>query len=225
MDGYVSRVSPKQGDSTTRIRNSPFAHGKRILLFFIQELFKEPNPTGLIYSTDDKVTQILIKGTYARNQETYSKKPIVVVERGGVHIQSRTLGSIESVNYRDGGYVRTELAPSSLVVRILSENSYKAEEIAWFVASTTFVLRHVLIRQGFYHVGNQFMIGPPSPPIGQVPGDQSPLIMIEMTLPCSYLLQMSTTPLNRPILRDVNVIYRDSQTHEQVHPTEETSQD
>lgn len=222
--GFIAKVSPQGDDKTTAIQTSPLAHAKRLLLYFLQELFSEQNPTGIRYSSDDNTTGIVIKGTYALNQETFNKKPVVVVERGGAQIQSRTLGSIEYVDYKRGGYIRTELVPFSLIVRILSINEYVAEQLAWFIVSTTFVLRHVLIRQGFYHVGNQFVVNPPT--VHQiVGGDQNQLKEILLTLPCSHLMRMSTTPLNRPILTNVRTVIRDSQTGEQLHPSDEASQE
>jgi len=221
--GFIAKVGAKGDDKTTAVQTSPLAHAKRLLLYFLQELFSEENPTGLRYSGDNKVSTVLIKGSFALNQETYNKKPIIAVERGGAQIQSRTLGSIEYVDYKRGGYIRTELVPFSLGIRVLSENEYTAEKISWFIVSTTFVLRHVLIRQGFYHVGNQFVITPPA--VQQnVSGDQTPLKMIQLTLPCSHLMRISTTPLNRPILTDVRTVIEDSRTGERLLPPEEASQ-
>jgi len=222
---FIARIRPQANDGTTDIRTSPLAHGKRIFMYFLQELFRDPNPTGFRYMDDDKETGIIIKGAFAKDQETYNTKPIIAVDRGGAQIQSRTLGSIEFVDYKTGGYTRTELIPFSLIARVLSENEYTAEQIAYFVASTTFLLRHVLIRQGFYHVGNQMVINPPMQPVGVVPADQAGLVMIQITMPCSHLMTGRFVPINRPYLKDTHTIIKDSQSGATLLPEDEGSQD
>jgi hypothetical protein len=224
VSGYVVDIRPKMDDNKTDIRSSPLAHAKRVFTFFLQELFKQDNPTGLLYSNDVKVTGIIIKGAYAKNQETYQKKPMIVVDRGGAQIASRTLGSIENVDYRTGGYTRTEQVPFSLISRVVSENEFEAEKVAWFIASTAFILRHVLIRQGFYYVANQMMVSPPTPPMGLVPGDQTNLVMIQLQLPCSHLMTGRFVPLNRPALSDVSTKLVDSGTGEVLSDEDEASQ-
>jgi hypothetical protein len=225
MSGYVVNVRPQKDDTRTDIRSSPLAHAKRTFTYFLEELFKQDNPTGLLYSRDAKVTGIIIKGAYAKNQETYQKKPMIVVDRGGAQIASRTLGSIEHVDYKTGGYTRTEQVPFSLIARVISENEFTAEKIAWYISFSTFVLRHVLIRQGFYYVGNQMMISPPTPPMGQVPGDQTNLTMVQLQLPCSHLMTGRFVPLNRPILRDVSTKLVDATTGTVLSSEGEGSQD
>ena len=210
MSGYVVNIRPQQDDTKTDIRSNPLAHAKRTFTYFLEELFKQDNPTGLLYSKDPKVTGIIIKGAYAKNQETYQKKPMIVVDRGGAQIASRTLGSIENVDYKTGGYTRTEQVPFSLIARVISENEFVVEKLAWHITFSTFVLRHVLIRQGFYYVGNQMMVSAPTPPMGQVAGDQNNLTMIQLQLPCSHLMTGRFVPLNRPIMRDVSTKIADA---------------
>lgn len=227
VKGHIVSVRPLPSeDKYTDIQTNPLAHAKKIFLFFLQELFAKTNPTGLIWRQDPKETQLVIKSSFARNVETNNKKPMILVDRSNAQIASRTLGSIEHVDYRTGGYVRTEQVPFSLVCRILTENEYATEKIAWYISFSTFMLRHVLIRQGFYYVGNQMMISAPTPPpVGLVPGDQTNLVMVQMQLPCSHLMTGGFTPLNRPILQDVSTKLVDAVTGDQLAPDPEGSQD
>ena len=220
VKGHIVSVRPlPSGDRHTDIQTNPLAHAKKIFLFFLQELFAQTNPTGLIWMQDPKETQLIIKSAYAKNVETNNKKPMVLVNRSGAQIASRTLGSIEHVSYRDGGYVRTEQVPFSLVCHVLTTNEYVTEKISWYISFSTFMLRHVLIRQGFYYVGSQMMLSAPTPPpVGLVPGDQTDLVMIQLQLPCSHLMTGGFTPLNRPILQDVSTKLVDLETGDQLLP-------
>ena len=227
VKGHIVNIRPQASeDRHTDIQTNPLAHGKKIFLFFLQELFAQTNPTGLLWRQDPKETQVIIKGSYARNVETNNKKPMILVDRGGAQIASRTLGSIEHVSYKDGGYVRTEQVPFSLVCRVLTTNETMTEKIAWYVSFSSFMLRHVLIRQGFLYVANQMMISAPTPPpVGLVPGDQTNLVMIQLQLPCSHLMTGGFTPLNNPILQDVSTKLVDSETQTQLAPDPEGSQE
>ena len=226
VKGHIVSVRPLPSeDKHTSIQTNPLGHAKRIFLYFLQELFAQTNPTELIWMRDVKETQIIIKSSFTKNVETANKKPMILVSRSNAQIASRTLGSIESVDYRTGGYVRTEQVPFSLICHVLTTSEYVTERIAWYISFSTFVLRHVLIRQGFYYVGNQMMMGAPSPPpVGLIPGDQTNLVMIQLQLPCSHLMTGGFTPLNNPILRDVSTKLVDSETDTQLSPDPEGSQ-
>lgn len=225
VKGHIVSVRPLAEDRHTDIRTNPLGHAKKIFLFFLQELFAQENPSGLIWMQDPKETQIIIKGSFAKNVETNNKKPMILVDRSNAQIASRTLGSIEYVDHKSGGYVRTEQVPFSLVCRVLTVNEYVTEKIAWYVSFSTFMLRHLLIRQGFYYVGNQMMMGAPTPPpVGLVAGDQTDMVMVQMQLPCSHLMTGGFTPLNRPILRDVSTKVVEAETGLQIAPDQEGSQ-
>lgn len=225
MTGHILRIRPKAGDQHSDLLTNPLGHAKRVLLYFLQEIFRDYNPTGLQYMDDAKETKIIIKGAYGKNQETYNKKPLVVVDRSNAQIMSRTLGSIDFVDYRTGGYTRTEQVPFSLVARVYAENEYVVEKIAWYISSTVFLLRHVLIRQGFLYIGNQMVIGAVGAPVGIVPGDQANSVMIQLQLPCSHLATSRFVPINRPRLTAVGVKLQDAETGTQLAPDPDSSQE
>jgi hypothetical protein len=80
------------------------------------------------------------------------------------------------------------------------------------------MLRHVLIRQGFYNIANHFIIAAPTPPTGVVSSDQTQLIMVQLTLPCQHLMTGRYMPLNYPILKDVSTKVEDAQSGDQLLP-------
>jgi len=177
---------------------NPFIHAKRVYINFLQYLFQEGNPLSLVYNRDPKLTDIMIIEGGIVSVEGLRKKPAIAVTRDTARLVAQSMGSVQDAHL-DGTVVKKEHMPFTLIANILALTDRQVEEIAWFVASRTWLHMDFLAAEGFFSLGIDITITAPGSPVSAIEGDPGGYYLSRVILPCRVMVaaQISLVNYNR----------------------------
>jgi hypothetical protein len=148
----------------SEFRRNPLQHLRWLYTRFVQGLFWYC-PKGQYHwepSLDD--TEIVVTNEHPVQIETLGSRPCVTFSRAPLQFFSIGIGDMLAYNMQTGATRKTVLIPGTMVINVSSKNMIEADNLAFFVAEHLWLLRDMLMQEGFYDVGRNIGIGPPTPP-------------------------------------------------------------
>ena len=154
--------------SIERVRDplfDPLYHANRVVIGFLQGLFKSLPEGRYTWSEDPEQTEILITDAAPITSEVLTARPCIVTVRGQSQYANVTMNSMDYVDPRTQTRAFRDVISSSITINCISRNGVEASRLAWFVGSYIKALRHLLHREGpFLRIGHDVMIMGEMPP-------------------------------------------------------------
>lgn len=143
----------------------PLYHANRVLIGFIQGLFKSLPGGRYSWSEDPEQTEILITDAAPITSEVLTARPCIVTVRGQAQYANVTMNSMDYVDPATQTRSYRDVISSSVTVNCVSRNGVESSRLAWFVASHVKALRHLLHREGpFVRIGHDVAVMGEMPP-------------------------------------------------------------
>tara|TARA_B100000073_G_C23641507_1_gene536823 strand:+ start:240 stop:920 length:681 start_codon:yes stop_codon:yes gene_type:complete len=161
------RTSPKylKIDRVKGPMFDPLYHANRVVIGFIQGLFKALPESMYTWSEDPEKTEILITDAAPITSEVLTARPCIVTVRGQAQYANVTMNSVDYVDPATQTRSYRDVISSSITVNCISRNGVEAARLAWFVASYVKALRHLLHREGpFVRIGHDVAVMGEMPP-------------------------------------------------------------
>lgn len=157
---------------------------------------------------EQKNSEIFIGADTPLRPETVGQRPAITVLRSQVAAAGLGLGDLAYVDLATGAKVRMDMFPTNILINVLSTEPVEAEGIAWFVEEQISAFRDEICKESggrILHFGQRPSVSPPSPAGTLVDSADGDWRVVVLAYPCYLQRQTTMMPLNRPIVRGVNV--------------------
>jgi len=180
-------------------------HVRVLFIRFVQGLFSA-SPEGCYrWRADQHSTEIFIADEETLNPEVISKKPGISFTRGPVQFYSLGLDDMEKFDFTLEKKTKGVLIPGTMTINCCSSVPIESEHIAWVVAEHLWLLRHLLMRAGFFEIGRSIQIGSPSPAGSIIANDRGEeFSCTPVSVPFQFARASSYTPLGMEIVNRIN---------------------
>ncbi len=143
----------------------PLYHANRVIIGFLQGLFKELPEGRYSWSPDPEQTEILITDAAPITSEVLTARPCLVTVRGQAQYGNIHMNSLDYADPKTMTRSFRDVVSSSITINCISKNGVEASRLAWFVGSYIKALRHLLHREGpFVRIGHDVMVMGEMPP-------------------------------------------------------------
>ena len=204
-----SRIRQTQGNGDfpdTSFTVSPLEQVRTLYVGFCQGLFAAA-PRGTFHWTPYlEETEIIITDESPIHVATIGMRPAISFTRGPV--QSYSLGQDDMLSYdfATGKKKKSILVPGTMSINCCSRVDLESERLAWIVAEQLWMHREQLMREGFFEIGRQFVVGAPSPAGSIVSGDSADeWFATTVSSPFQFYRTSQSTPLGCHIVEGINL--------------------
>jgi hypothetical protein len=191
MTSTIQTTNPILGDEEiSSWVDNPLFHVTRICLAFLQGLFSYADKGFLRWTSDPEETDIIITDSAPIEAESVNKRPAIVSVRGPVRWAGIALDQLAHYDFKTGERTHTDLLSGFMTFNCLSRKKVPAELMAWVTGRHCWILRRMMLRQGFHDFGQKIEIGSPSPPGGIIQGTTDPeIINVPVMVPYHFQYQ------------------------------------
>lgn len=188
---------------------TPFTHVRVLYASFIQGLFHAAPKGAYHWEPSMEDTDLVVTDENPINIEVVGERPAVTFTRGPVQFYSLGLDDMLSYDFESGQKTKSVLVPGTMSINCCSKSDIESEQIAWIIAEYLWLLREVLMRQGFFEIGRQPVIGSPSPAGSIVTGDSAKeWYCTTVSSPYQFYRTSQFTPLGKVIVNNINMTLR-----------------
>lgn len=190
-------------------RTGALTQVRTLYALFVQGLFSAAPPGTYRWAPSLADTEIIVTDENPINMTVVGKRPAISFSRGPV--QSNTLGMDDMLEYRfdNGKKTKGVLINGVMNINAVSRVDLESENIAWIVAEQLWMHRELLMRAGFFQIGQQFVISPPSPAGSIVSSDSGDeWFATTVSAPFQFSRTSSFTPINKRIVENIGFTLR-----------------
>lgn len=204
MAARVPQTMPQGGFPGSSFKYTPLRHVRVLFLRFCEGLFYSAPKGCYHWDEDEQQTEITISNEQRLDPEMLHKRPALTFTRGPIQFYS--LGIDDLIKYELDIDKKTKgvLVPGTMAINCISRVPQEAEDLAWVVGEHLWLLRHLLMRAGFFEIGRQPQIGSPSPAgsiVSQDQGDE--FTVVAVSVPFQFSRTSSYTPLGKRIVQGI----------------------
>jgi len=202
----VTQTAPLERDS---FKDSPLEHVRALFAGFVQGLFYAAPPGAYHWDPNGDVSEIFIADEGPIKTEALGQRPGVSFTRGPVQFYSLGLDDMLGYNAETGTKQKSVLVPGTMTINCISRVVLESERLAWIIAEQLWANRELLMKEGFFEIGRQPIIGAPSPAGSLVMADQGDeYFATSVSCPYQFYRTTNITPLNKKIIGSMGLILR-----------------
>ena len=205
MAARIRGTNPWGAFSAEDYRFRPLQYVRMAYIQFVQGLFKA-SPVGDYHWSPDPSTEIFITDENAIKADTVGKRPAITFTRGQMQFVSLGLDDMLSYDFATGGKRKSVLIPGVMSINCLSRVDIEAENIAWVVAENLWMNREMLMGNGFFEIGRQQIVTPPSPAGSIVQSDAGDgWFVCTVQSPFQVYRTSQISPLGNPMAAGIDI--------------------
>ena len=155
----------------------------------------------------DNTSEIHISMDFPIRPDIVNQRPAITVFRSGIQFQGLSLGDLAYYDPTSGAKSRVDLAPTTMMVAVLSRVPVETEFLAMFVHQQLSAFRDAIV-QSFPDVlsfGQRASLSPPSPPGALVQSTDVDWTAVILSFPTYLTDKHIITPLNKPIVDEISL--------------------
>lgn len=204
MAGRIPETQPAAGFPDSSFKYTPVRHVRVMFIRFCQGLFYAAPIGSYHWDEDENITEIVISNENKLDPEVISRRPGLHFTRGPLQFYSLGIDDMMSYEFDIDKKTRAVLVPGTMTINCVSRVQQESEDIAWVVMEHLWLLRHLLMRTGFFEIGRQPQMGSPSPAGSIVANDQGDeFVATPVSIPFQFPRTSSYTPLGKRIVQSV----------------------
>lgn len=204
MSSSIRNTRDRQGFEGSSFRSTPLEQVRTVIIRFTQGLFNAAPLGSYHWEPDDSRTEIIIRDENPIHVETIGQRPAVNFTMGNTQFYSMGMDDMLSYDFAHGRKVKGVLAPGVISINICSRSDIEAHNLAWIIGEHIWLLRELLLKQGFFEIGRGISISPPSGAGSIVAGDQSDEWMCcALSVPWQFARMSAFTPLGHQIVQSI----------------------
>lgn len=206
MPSRVQETRPSDGFPASSFKYTPLQHVRVLLVSFIQGLFAEAPPGCYRWNFEDSLTEIMIRDESPIHVESIGSRPAINLTMGAVSFYSLGIDDLYTFDFSIGRKVKVVLIPGTVSINCSSRSDIEAHNIAWVIAEHIWLLRELLLKSGFFEIGRNIQISPPSPGGSIVSSDQSDEWFVStISVPFQFNRKSAFTPLGDDIANNIEL--------------------
>lgn len=203
-----SRVNEtvSRGFPDSSFKYTPLQHVRVLFVSFVQGLFAESPVGSYHWDPDIDKTEIVISDESPIKLEVLNQRPAISFTRGPVQFYGLGLDDMQFYDMRTAKKTKAILVPGTMSINCCSRVDIESENIAWVVAEMLWLLRELLLKQGFFELGRHPQISSPSPAGSIVMGDQGDeWFCTTVSIPYQFPRMSNFTPLGNEIANSIEL--------------------
>lgn len=206
MPTRLDETDPRGEIPDSSFKYTPLQHVRVLFASFVQSLFFSAPRGSWHWDPNLDDTELVVTDENPINIDTVGRRPAITFTRGPVQFYSLGLDDMLSYNMETGSKTKSVLVPGTMSVNCCSKNDLESERIAWIIGEHLWLLRELLMKQGFFEIGRQPSIGSPSPAGSIVTGDNAKeWYCTTLFCPFQFYRTGKVTPLNKKIIQDMQL--------------------
>lgn len=211
MPSRVHSNSPPSGFPGSSFKYTPLQHVRVVFASFIQGLFAEAPVGQYHWDQDDEKTEIVIRDENPIHVNVLGMRPAIGLTIGPCQFYSLGMDDMYSFDFAIDRKVKTVLIPGTMSINCCSRVDLEAHNLAWVISEHIWLLRELLLKAGFFEIGRNIQIGPPSPAGSIVTGDSGDeWYCSTINAPWQFSRKSSFTPLGQTIANNIELRVRET---------------
>lgn len=209
MPGRVIETSPRGAIPDSSFKYTPLQHVRVLFASFVQGLFFGAPRGCYHWEPSLEESDIVITDENPIHIDTVGVRPAITFTRGPIQFFSLGLDDMMSYDFQTENKKKSVLVPGTMTINCCSKNDLESELIAWIIAEHLWLLRHLLMREGFFEIGRQLVTGAPSPAGSIVTGDGAKeWYCTSISCPFQFARTSQFTPLNQIAINNIQMALR-----------------
>jgi hypothetical protein len=207
----VTVVTIPEGPMVGAGQYAPTFELVRHIVSFLKWRFSKLPPGSYHYDLTDEgpegKSEIFI-GADTPDPITVGQRPAITVLRSQLQAAGLSLGDRAFIDLATGAMVRMDMYPTNLMINVLSTEPVEAEGIGWFVYEQISAFRDDIVKASkgnLLLIGPRVMISPPSPAGTLVESAENNWIVVVLAFPTYLQRAITSLPLNRPIIKEIDI--------------------
>lgn len=161
-------------ESLSSWEEDPLTHVTWVTLNFLQGLFSYAEEGTYRWAADPKLTEIIITQENPIESEVINKRPAIVAVLGQAAFAGIALDQLADYNFRTGERKHTDIISGRITLNCIARKLTPARKLAWLVARHCWIMRRILLKQGFHDFGQRTIVMGATPPGALVQGAVEP---------------------------------------------------
>lgn len=209
MSSSVSDTRDRQGFLGSSFKHTPLEQVRTLIISFTQGLFNGAPLGSYHWEPEPERTEIIIRDENPINVETIGQRPALNFTMGNTQFYSVGMDDLLEYDFATGRKTKGILAPGVMSVNCCSRSDIECHNLAWIVGEHIWLLRELLLRQGFFEIGRGINISPPSPAGSIVSGDQGDeWYCSTLSVPWQFARKSAFTPLGQQVVENICAFLR-----------------
>ena len=199
-------TAPRGAFPQSSFKYTPLEHIRTLFVGFVQGLFGGA-PLGAYHWTPaDDTTEIYIADEAPINTVTVGFRPAVSFTRGPMQFYSLGLDDMYQYHFDTSAKEKAILVPGTMSINCSSRVDIEVDNIAWVISEHLWLLRELLLSQGFFEIGRQLTLLAPTKGSEIVVGDGSDeWFTTTIICPLQFSRTSRFTPLGREVANNINL--------------------
>lgn len=207
MPSRIHSSNPRGSEPLSSFVDDPLTHVRVLFVSFLQGLFAAA-PLGTYHWTPDERTEILIRDESPLNPSEIGQRPAISLTIGSHQFYSLGLDDMISYDQDTDRKVKGVLVPGSMSINCISRAPLEAHRLAWIVGEHIWLLRDMFMQRGFFDLGRNNGISPPSPAASLVADDGGKgWFASTVTVAYQFNRKSAFTPLTKQIVNEITTRY------------------
>jgi len=210
MPTRIPRTEPRgAGEPRSNFSINPLQHVRYLYAVFVQGVFYSLPRGSFHWEESLQDTEIVITAESPLQLGTLNDRPGITFTRSPVSFFQLGFDDMLLLDAKTGKKTKSLLIPGTMVINCCSKNDLESEQLAWVTAEKIWLLRDLLMQQGFYDIGRSLQVGSPSQAGAIVQGDGADeWFCTSIVSPYHFYRTSSFLPLGRPILHEIDINMR-----------------
>lgn len=206
MPTKIPQTEPHGELPRSSFKYNPLQHVRVLYTSFVQGLFAASPRGDFHWEPELQDTEIVITAEAPIKLDVIGMRPAIAFTRAPVGFFHLGFDDMDQYDFRTDRKVKSLLIPGTMVINCVSRNDLESEHIAWVVAEHIWLLRDLMMKQGFYDIGRNIQVGSPSAPGAIVAGDGADeCFCTPVTSPYHFNRTSARTPLGTGVVNSVQL--------------------
>lgn len=205
MSSSVNEIRNQGSFEGSSFHHTPLEQVRTLVISFVQGLFNGAPPGCFHFEFDDEHTEIIIRDENPINVSQIGQRPAINFTMGQVNFYSVGMDDLIDYDFAVGKKTKGVLVPGTISINVSSRSDIEAHNLAWIIGEHVWLLRELLLRQGFFEIGRGIIITPPTDAGSIIASDQSDeWVVSTISVPWQFARKSSFTPLGQDIVNNIS---------------------
>ena len=204
MPASINRTESSRGFPGSSFKYTPLQHVRVLFVGFVRGLFAAAPPNNYRWNEDEQTTEIIIRDENPIHVDTYGQRPCINFTLGRAQFYSLGMDDLLGYQFRTDAKTKSVLVPGVMSVNISARSDIEAHNLAWVVGEHMWLLRDLMMKEGFFELGRGIDVSPPGPPGSVIASDQADSwYLSSVSVPWQFVRTSTFTPLGRRIVNSI----------------------
>lgn len=210
MPSAIRRARPlRDSEAADGFSDRPLRQTRILFVSFVQALFSVRAVNDYRWDDEEDKTEIVIRDENPIKVDTVGQRPAVNFTIGAVQFYTLGLDDMMMHDFRTGKKTKGVLVPGTMSINVSSRSDIEAHDLAFHIAEQIWLQRDGFMQKGFFDLGRNNQVTPPSPAGSVVSNDSGDeWYTSTVSVPLQFSRMGAVSPLNKEIMRRAELRFR-----------------